>query len=438
MYSTYLGSNVNVSLESGHGIVVRNGNAYVVGETDGQNFPTTPGAFQATRPGASVSGPFKAFVTQLSATGSTLVYSTYLGGTNGHDYGYDIALDGAGNAYITGKTSSDNFPTLNPAQSWVGPIYHDWAFVTKLNSTGSALVYSTYLGGHTGARSDVALRTIGEAIALDSAGNAYVTGSTSATNFPTTEGAFDRICSYTGLDCVDGFVTKLNTLGSAWVYSTYLGGSGPGSILESGTGVAVDVAGRAHVIGATVSSDFPTVNAIQATLQSPGNFDVFVTAFDPAGSGPLYSTYLGGSSGDEGTGIALDASGNAYVTGGTLSVNFPIVGGFHTTGAEDQVMDGFIAKISAIGCSYSITPTNAQAPAGGLSGTVNVSTSTGCSWGASSTVEWIAVIAGATGTGNGAVSYAVAANTTTNPRTGSLIIAGATFIVTQPGSGGGG
>ena len=242
-------------------------------------------AFQSTRPGASVSGPFRAFVTQFSASGSALVYSTYLGGTNGHDYGHDVALDDAGNAYITGRTSSDNFPTLNPVQSWVGPIYHDWAFVTKLNATGSALIYSTYLGGETGARAGVALRTVGEAIALDSGGNTYVTGSTAATDFPTTDGAFDRICTYTGLDCVDAFVTKLNPAGSALVYSNVHRRQWPRiPSRRAGPDVAVDIAGSADVIGTTTSSDFPTRERYSGDKPS-GNTDAFVTVFDPAGSG---------------------------------------------------------------------------------------------------------------------------------------------------------
>jgi len=179
-------------------------------------------------------------VTKLNPTGTALVYSTYLGGT-GNDAGYGIAVDTAGNAYVTGVTYSTDFPTTTGAfQTTFGGGYGE-AFVTKLNPTGTALVYSTYLGG-TGS-------DIGGGIAVDTAGNAYVTGSTGST-FPTTAGAFQT--TFGGV--YDAFVTKLNPTGTALVYSTYLGGTGN----DAGDGIAVDTAGNAYVTGFTESTDFPT------------------------------------------------------------------------------------------------------------------------------------------------------------------------------------
>jgi hypothetical protein len=211
-YSTYLGP-----AGSSNGIAVDSaGNAYVTGQAPSSNFPTTPGAFQTNL----AAGTAVAFVSKLNPTGSALVYSTYLGGSF-NDSGAGIAVDSAGNAYVTGLTQSSNFPTTpgafqtNKASGTNGSD----AFVTKLNPTGSALVYSTYLGGGG------VFGTTARGIAIDSAGHAYVTGSTASANFPTTPGAFQTALMGTALP-LNAFVTKFNPTGSALVYSTYLGGSG--------------------------------------------------------------------------------------------------------------------------------------------------------------------------------------------------------------------
>src|SRR5262249_9410147 len=184
-----------------------------------------------------------------------ILYSTYLGGS-GYDQGNSIAVDGAGNAYVTGYTYSTNFPTTNPMQgSNAGSVD---TFVTKLNSTGSTRVYSTYLGGSGD--------DIGNGIAVDGAGNAYVTGYTDSTDFPTT---FPMQGSNAGF--VDAFVTKLNNTGSTRLYSTYLGGSG----VDQGSGIAVDGTGNAYVTGYTTSANFPTTNPMQASFG--GLVDAFVT-----------------------------------------------------------------------------------------------------------------------------------------------------------------
>jgi hypothetical protein len=260
-----------------------------------------------------------------------LLYSTYLGGAS-TDVGNPIAVDGAGNAWITGETSSTNFPTTAGAADTTYNGNID-AFVTKLNTAGTALVYSTYLGG--AASSDR-----GFGLAVDGAGNAYVTGETSSNNFPTTAGAFDT--TFNGN--TDAFVTKLNAAGSALLYSTYLGGSSS----DRGAGIAIDAAGSAYVTGRTNSSSFPTTLLAFDTTHNGGE-DVFVTKLNAAGSAPLaYSTFLGSGGDDRGFGIAVDGTGNSYVTGETNSGGFPTtVGAFDTS--QNGGFDVFVTKLNAAG-----------------------------------------------------------------------------------------
>ena len=264
-----------------------------------------------------------------------LSYSTYLGGSSG-DLGYGIAVDSSGNAYVTGGTTSVDFPTANAFQSALGgPSIVGHAFVTKLNAAGSAVVYSTYLGGSGG--------EFGYGIAVDSSGNAYVTGSTESTNFPTAN-AFQAAKRGSG----NAFLTKLNPAGSALVYSTYLGGTN----FDAGRGIAVDSSGSAYVTGFTASPDFPTANAFQAAY---GGYlsNAFVTKFNATGSALLYSTYLGGNRGgdygDWGIGIAVDSSGNAYLTGYASSPDFPIVNAFQTANNccdGEYTGDAFVTKLN--------------------------------------------------------------------------------------------
>jgi hypothetical protein len=324
VYSTYLGGTSN---DRGSGIAVdAAGNAYVTGSTASANFPTTAGAFQT-----SYGGNVNAFVTKLNPTGTALVYSTYLGGTGG-DGGDGIAVDAAGNAYVTGSTQSANFPTTAGAYQSVGAT--GVTFVTKLNPTGTALVYSTYLGGTGG--------DYGDGIAVDAAGNAYVTGYTASTNFPTTPGAFQMSYGGGSGGSYDAFVTKLNPTGTALVYSTYLGGAGD----DRGSGIAVDAAGNAYVTGYTSSANFPiTAGALQTSFG--GNYDAFVTKLNPTGTALVYSTYLGGTGLDLDYGIAVDAAGNAYVTGYTFSTNFPTTAGaVQRTIGGGSYGDAFVAKFT--------------------------------------------------------------------------------------------
>ena len=325
VYSTYLGGSGG---DFGRGIAVdAAGNAYVTGSTTSNNFPTVR-PFQATYLGG---GNSDAFVTKLSAAGSALLYSTYLGG-NGGDLGYGIAVDATGNSYITGITSSSNFPTKNPFQATLGGTGASNAFVTKFSAAGTA-IYSTYLGGGG--------NDSGNGIAVDAGGNAYVTGSTTSTNFPTTANPLQP----TSGGGNDAFVTKFNVAGNALVYSTYLGGSAG----DSGNGIAVDAAGNAYVTGVTSSTNFPTTaNPLQsACAPCPKGTDAFVTKFNAAGNALVYSTYLGGAGSDYGFGIAVDAFRNTYVTGYT-SFGFPISNPLQPTfgGGLD---DAFVTKLNAAG-----------------------------------------------------------------------------------------
>jgi hypothetical protein len=279
-------------------------------------------------------------VSKLSAAGS-LVYSTYLGGS-GDDQGYGIAVDGAGNAYVTGATASTDFPTagspLQPGSRGFHP-----AFVAKLNPAGSALVYSTFLGGPGGPAGTATNQ--GNGIAVDSAGDAYVIGTTTATDFPTANAMQPTF----GGGASDAFVAKVNPSGSALVYSTFLGGNGP----NAGTAIAVDGLGDATVTGQTDANDFPTINAVQANLAFA--FDAFVARLNAAGSALLYSTYLGGTRTDQGNAIALDNSGNAYVTGFTQGF-FPTAGSPfqpNPTGARDA----FVTELPDIGPLTYTAPT---------------------------------------------------------------------------------
>ena len=327
VYSTYLGGS---GTDTGNGIAVdSSGNAYVTGRTDSTDFPTA----SPIQPAHGGGTPFRdAFVTKLNAAGSALVYSTYLGGS-GREEGNEIGVDAAGNAYVTGFTFSTDFPTASPIQPALGSSFEVDAFVTKLNATGSALVYSTYLGG---SRSEN-----GNDIAVDASGNAYVTGFTRSTDFPTVSPI--QAANAGGLDV---FVTKLNAAGNALVYSTYLGGSGNefGQLGDVGAGIAVDASGNAYVTGVTDSLDFPTASPIQPTFGGGGD-DVFAAKLNAAGNALVYSTYLGGSGRDSGFDMAVDASGNAYVTGNTASIDFPTVNPFQPA-FGGGVTDAFIAKIT--------------------------------------------------------------------------------------------
>ena len=270
-----------------------------------------------------------AFVTKLNATGAALLYSTYLGAGQG----LSIAVDTSGNAYVTGSTESNNFPTTRGAFQRTPSSGRAMVFVTKLNAAGNGLVYSTFLGGSSDGDQ-------GHGIAVDASGNAYVTGITYSARFPTTPGAFQTAPG--GLP--DAFVTKLDAAGASLLYSTHLGGNRA----EFAPAIAVDASGSAYIAGTTQSANFPTTaDAYQVRHRSDWRHP-FVTRLNAAGAALLYSTYLGGASADEAASIAVDAAGQAYVTGYTASADFPTTpGAFQTTRRSSE--GAFVAKLNATG-----------------------------------------------------------------------------------------
>jgi hypothetical protein len=342
LYATYIGGS---GLDSANSIAVGKNSAYITGFTESANFPSTPGAYDTVFHGSA-----SAFIVRLGPDGGSLAYSTFLGGLSGNESGDGIAVDAAGNAYVMGQTNAPNFPVLNAVQPTYGggscnegaanyPCYD--AFISKLNPSGSALVYSTYLGGNRDEGSY--FYGLGGDIAVDSAGHAYVTGRTQSNNFP----VYNAIQPARNGGSVDAFVTKLTPDGSAFVYSTYLGGA----IGEHGSGIAADAAGNAYVTGRTSSDDFPTTpGAFQPTKTGGGaNPDAFIAKLYADGSAFGYSTYLGGADWDAASTIAVDPLGYAYVAGVTYSTDFPIRSPFQPGLAGGDRHDGFLTKLALRG-----------------------------------------------------------------------------------------
>ena len=321
-FSTFLGGS---GMDRADGIAIdAAGNAYLTGGTASTNFPVTAGAFQT----ALASPAVDAYVAKMNSSGTALIYSTYFGGSL-QDFGRDIAVDAAGNAYVAGQSDSSDLP-ITPGAFRSKPVGSDEsdAFVMKLNPSGSALVYSTWLGP-----------IIGASIVVDSSGNAYLAGQANG-DYPTTPGAFQTVPGGNS----DAFVTKMNTTGTGLVYSTFLGGSG----FDFADGIAIDSAGNAYVVG-SAGAGFPiTPGAFQTTF---GGFsDAFVTKLNATGSALVYSTYLGGTGNDQGNAITINAAGNAYVTGSTLSANFPTTpGAFQTVNGGGN--DAYVTELATTGTS---------------------------------------------------------------------------------------
>ncbi len=391
LYANYLPDSVNLVPPKTQGYngaiaVDGSGNIYVAGAAEA-GFPVTAGAFQtACLAPTGQSNAFFAKINPALSGSAYLLYATYLGGNDSHydvrgDAATGIALDSSGNAYLTGYTTSSNFPTTSGAfQTSNGGDEFD-SFVAKFNpalSGSASLLYSTYLGGSGGDNGyDSSVSNVGDmnqidgGIAVDSAGNAYVTSATTSTNFPTTTRAFQVSSGLTSnggtwiLAPCDAFVTKLNPTGTALVYSTYLGSGG--STYSGGAGIALDSNGDAYVTDWTSSTAFPTKNPLQAT--NKGGYDAFETTLNASGSALLFSTYLGGSSNDDGFGIAVDSAGNSYVAGGTASSNFPTTAGAYQTTAGS----GFVSKITPVAVldSFGVTGFPSSTTAG-VAGTITV------------------------------------------------------------------
>jgi len=298
----------------------------------------------------------------------TLSYSTYLGGNGMYagDTGSAIAVDSAGNAYVTGSTGSTNFPTMNPVQKTLsgpgGNVTILNAFVTKINATGTALVYSTYLGGND----DYRFGDAGRGIAVDATGAAYVTGTTGSTTFPTTASAYQKVNKTVAASgSYTGFVTKFSPTGTL-VYSTFLGGSGIADCCnvpygDTAQAIALNNAGNAFIAGYTSSKDFPVLNAYQKQNNSTAvdyygqksGYNAFATELNSSGSGLVYSTYLGGTGNDAASGIAIDGQGSAYLVGTAASTNFPVSSDAYqkknNTTSAYALTNVFVSKIGAGG-----------------------------------------------------------------------------------------
>lgn len=310
-YASYLtgGGDEN---DAGTGIAVDSSNrAVVAGWTNSINFPGETGS---PVPGAAI------FVTKLDFTGSKMIFTAFVTEGNGNRHVVPLALDASGNIYIAGSTFGNTFgddtfkPTPGAFQGTFGGKTD--AVVAKLNSSGTRLIYATFLGGS----GDEEVGGIG----VDSTGNAYVAGTTTSKNFPVTAGAFQRECKLKNDgSCASAFVTKLNADGSHALYSSYLGGHGT----QSGQGIAINPAGNAFVVGQTDAKDFPTTAGTVQPVPA-GAADAFVAQFSSSGSHLNFSTFLGGTGADGGTAIALDSAGNAFVTGRTESTNFPVKNAF--------------------------------------------------------------------------------------------------------------
>ena len=336
VYSTLIGGSLD---SNAFGLAVDStGHAYLGGDNYAGDFPTTPGAYK-TAPNPAQPYFVDVFLAKFDPTGSSLVYSTLLG--DGPSEVSGLALDNSGDVFLTGFTNDPNFPTSPGAFSSAGS-----TFVTKFNQTGSALLYSTRLRGSA----------VPGGIAIDSAGDAYITGSTGSNDLPTTPGAFKTTdCAY----CSDAFVTKLNPTGTGFVYSTYLAGdtletNHSASGYGTGRSIAVDSVGNAYIAGSTLVANFPTTPDAFQNTYGGGYSDGFFTRLNASGSAILYSTFLGGKGTDVATGVAVDPAGNAYVAGSISGSSSEVTSTFPTTPNSYQPTygggdyDAFVTRFSAL------------------------------------------------------------------------------------------
>ncbi len=312
-YSSYLGG-VSEGENSTDIEIDDNGNVYITGYAFSSDFPTL-NPYQE-----EWAGSWDVFLTKIDSTGENLIFSTYFGGSVS-ETSKGIKLDMNGSIYLTGHTNSPDFPTINAYQS----IYDSCdAFIAKFSNSGNELIYSTYLGGSN--------YEACASIDIDSAGCAYVTGFTKSIDFPTV----NPIQEYQ--DGQEVFITKMNANGDDIIYSTFLGGSGS----ELGQEIVVDSEGNVYIVGLTNSTDYPVQNPFQ--IQNSGLYDVFLTKLNSIGSSILYSTYLGGESNDHCSNIVLGDPGEIYLAGGTISAEFPVVNAYQDNHAGDA--DIFITKLN--------------------------------------------------------------------------------------------
>ncbi|MCZ2147839.1 MAG: SBBP repeat-containing protein [Bryobacterales bacterium] len=406
-YATYLdgaGAGMAIAVDSG-------GSAYVAGSTYTATFTTTTGAFQRTYAGGT-----DGFVVKLNPTGSSQVYSTFLGGSS-EDQITGIRVDSSGAAYVAGFTSSTDFPATAGAYRNANSGSTD-AFVTKINSAGSALVYSTFLGGSNVDRA--------HGIDINSSGEAYVAGQTYSSSFPTTAGAFRA--SHGG--AADGFVTRLNAAGSGLLYSTFLGGAGTclvndpfrQYICDGAFSISVDSTAQAWVAG-IAGPGFPLSGAIQPSPGGSG--DAFVAQLNASGTSLPFSTYIGGGGGDVALSVAVSGSGGTIVAGFTNSTDLPVNSLQTTRGGGGA--EGFLSLLST--CSVTLGSSGSFFPKTAGAYLLDVSSAPGCAWSTSTDASWVALNTTA-GVGNGQVSYTVAANAGPS-RTAHITVAGQTYTIQQ-------
>jgi uncharacterized repeat protein (TIGR01451 family) len=318
LYSTYLGGSGD---DAATGLAIDEaGNVYVTGRTASLNFPAAGGGLVRRGSGNDV------FVAKLAPTGSSLVFASVLGGA-GDDTARAIAVDASGAVYVTGSTDSSDYPTQIPLQISSGAGNED-AFVTKLNAGGTALVYSTYLGG-----SD---RDVGLGIEVTPTGAAVLAGGTRSTNFPVR-----RALQNMNAGARDAFVTAIGPTGTELDFSTFLGGT----LNDVASAIALGPEGAIHVAGQTFSDDFPTEGE---SLENAGNGDAFVTRLSPTANDILYSTLFGGAGEDHGTSVDVDSTGSAYVAGFTMSADFPTRLPLQTD-PGDGASDAFVVKVNTVG-----------------------------------------------------------------------------------------
>lgn len=355
-YSTYLGGN---AADTAYGIAVDgSGNAYVAGDTTSAAFPAT--AFQRNNRGAP-----DGFVAKLAADGSRLLYSTYLGGSS-EDHVTAIAVDASGSAVVAGSTYSPDFPVANAYQPALAGGQD--AFVAKLAADGNSLVFSTYLGGSNGF---LGAAETAHGIAVDASGNVYVAGETSSTNFPVKSAAQTANAGWQ-----DGFVSKFGP-GGGLVYSTCLGGVN----VDIANAVAVDRNGYAYIAGETTSANLASLLLSQNA--PTGVFDAFVVKLAPAGDTVAALAYLGGIGADNATSVAVDGGGNVYVAGWTQSPNFGTVNGFQTINGGNY--SAFVGKLSFTGGAVSVAVSPATASLYGsqtqqFTATVSNASNTAVTW----------------------------------------------------------
>lgn len=308
-FGSYIGGSSN---DDCFGIAVDlQGHAYVVGQTESANFPTTAGSFQPNFIGTLND----AYVAKVNSDFRSLIYCTFLGGSV-NEGGGSVVVDDSGHAYVGGHTYSSDFPVTPGAfqTTFHGGAGEADAFITKLSTMGNSLVFSTYLGG---GGQDLVQR---QELAIDAEGFIYVSGTTASTDFPVTPGAYQTALSGTR----SGFISKLTPAANALVFSTYLGGNG-GAVDNAALALGQD--GHIYVAGATSSPSFPTTPGAYRRTYAGGATDGFVCKMAPSGSSLVYSTYIGGNGLDSFNCIAVDANGSAYVGGHTTSTNYPTTGG---------------------------------------------------------------------------------------------------------------